>query len=119
MSPPAVDLPALRAYLVAHAVPGLDDVVVRPDGGSVHRRLVRSSDGAVATVTVTLPPDPVGWPAVTADGEPDAVVPALAASHRWLGLDLDPAPGVAALAGDPVLGPLVRTRPHLEGARQH
>ena len=113
MSPPAVDLPALRAYLVAHAVPGLDDVVVRPDGGSVHRRLVRSSDGAVATVTVTLPPDPVGWPVVTADGEPDAVVPALAASHRWLGLDLDPAPGVAALAGDPVLGPLVRTRPHL------
>ncbi len=30
-----------------------------------------------------------------------------------MGLDADPAPGVAALAGDPVLGPLVRARPHL------
>jgi DNA-3-methyladenine glycosylase II/AraC family transcriptional regulator of adaptative response / DNA-3-methyladenine glycosylase II len=30
-----------------------------------------------------------------------------------VGLDADPAPGVAALADDPTLGPLVRARPHL------
>ena len=50
---------------------------------------------------------------IDADGAPDAVAAATAAGHRWLGLDVDPAPGVAALADDPVLGPLVRARPHL------
>ena len=50
---------------------------------------------------------------VTAEGEPDAVAAATAVGRRWLGLDVDPAPGVAALAADPVLGPLVLARPHL------
>ena len=108
-----VDLPALRAFLVAHAVPGLDDVSTTPEGSTVHRRLVRAPDGATATLTVTLPPGPLGRPGIEADGAPDAVAAATAAGHRWLGLDLDPAPGVAALADDEVLGPLVRARPHL------
>ena len=34
-----VDLAALRAFLVVHAVPGLDDVEVLADGATRHRRL--------------------------------------------------------------------------------
>ncbi len=108
-----VDLPALRAFLVAHAVPGLDEVTTTSTGGTVHRRFVRGPDGTSARLTVTLPPGAIGSPGIDADGDPDAVAAAAAAGHRWLGLDVDPAPGVAALADDPVLAPLVRTRPHL------
>ncbi len=108
-----VDLPALRAFLVAHAVPGLDDVEVLADGSSRHRRFVRTSASALAPLTVTVPPGTAGIPGIDAAGAPDAVAAATAVARRWLGLDADPAPGVAALAGDPVLGPLVRERPHL------
>ena len=107
-----VDLPALRAFLVAHAVPGLDDVEVLADGSTRHRRLVPAGDGH-CLLTVSLPAGDVGAPVVTAEGEPDAVAAATAVGRRWLGLDVDPAPGVAALAADPVLGPLVLARPHL------
>ena len=107
-----VDLRALRAFLVAHAVPGLDDVEVRADGSTRHRRLV-PVDGGHAVLTVTVPEGDLGTPVVEVDGLSDAVPSAVAAGHRWVGLDADPDAGVAALAGDPVLGPLVRARPHL------
>ena len=107
-----VDLPALRAFLVAHAVPGLDDVEALADGSTRHRRLVPAGDGH-CLLTVSLPAGDVGAPVVTAQGEPDAVAAATTVGRRWLGLDVDPAPGVAALAADPVLGPLVLARPHL------
>ena len=107
-----VDLPALRAFLVAHAVPGLDDVGALADGSTRHRRLVPAGDGH-CLLTVSLPAGDVGAPVVTAEGDPDAVAAATAVGRRWLGLDVDPAPGVAALAADPVLGPLVLARPHL------
>ena len=113
MTAEIVDLPALRAYLVAHAVPGLDEVEVGADGSSVHRRLVAVRSGSAATLTVTLPAGPVGSPATEVHGGPDAVAIGTAAARRWLGLDLDPAPGVAALGDDRVIGPLVGTRPHL------
>jgi 3-methyladenine DNA glycosylase/8-oxoguanine DNA glycosylase len=54
-----VDLRALRAFLMAHTVAGLDTV------------------------------------------------------EHLVGLDVDPSAGVSALAEGPVLGPLVRARPHL------
>lgn len=119
-----VDLSALRAWLVAHAVPGLDDVEPLADGSTRHRRFVPVRGGRTL-LTVTLPPDSVGIPIIAAEGQPDAVaavaaavgrpdaVAAIALGGRWLGLDLDPAGGVAALAADPVVGPLVRARPHL------
>ena len=107
-----VDLPALRAFLVAHAVPGLDDVEVLADGSTRHRRLVRVGHER-CLLTVTLPVGDVGAPVVTAEGGPDAVAATTAVGRRWLGLDIDPAAGVAALSADPVLGPLVRARPHL------
>ncbi len=119
---PVVDLPALRAYLVAHAVEGVDEVVVEPDGRSRHRRLVPTPGGALV-LEVTLPAGQVGTPVVeVATGSEDVtagaaspagVAAALVAGHRWLGLDADPSVAVAALADDPVLGPLVTTRPHL------
>ena len=110
VGPARVDLPALRAFLVAHAVPGLDDVEVLADGSTRHRRLVRV-DAGHAVLTVTVPAGDVGTPLVESDGHPDAVRPALAAGRRWVGLDADPAAGVAALSADPELGPLVRARP--------
>jgi 3-methyladenine DNA glycosylase/8-oxoguanine DNA glycosylase len=97
---------------VAHAVPGLDEVEVLADGSSRHRRLVSVDDGR-HLLTVTLPTGDVGAPVVTSQGRPDGVAEAAAVGRRWLGLDADPAEGVAALADDPVLGPLVRARPHL------
>ncbi len=98
-----VDVPALRAWLVAHAVPGVDEVVTVADGSSTHRRALRPT----GWLEVHLPVD--GRPLLRTSGGDGALVTA----RRWLGLDLDPAPGVAALADDPVLGPLVRARPHV------
>ncbi|WP_392545242.1 DNA-3-methyladenine glycosylase 2 [Oryzobacter telluris] len=122
MTSPVVDLPALRAYLVAHAVEGVDEVEVRPDGSSRHRRVVPTPGGPVA-IRVTLPVALMGTPVVEVGsgssqdggpgGPPDDVGAALAAAHRWLGLDADPAAAVEALADDLVLGPLVSARPHL------
>ncbi|MGG5258606.1 DNA-3-methyladenine glycosylase family protein [Phycicoccus avicenniae] len=96
-----LDVPALRAWLVAHAVPGVDEVVVGADGGSGHVRAL--PDGS--RLEVLLPA--VGVPVLRSTGGASGAEVA----RRWLGLDLDPAPGVAALADDPVLGPLVTSRP--------
>ncbi len=63
----------------------------------------------VATLEVLLPT--TGPLALDATGAGTAE--ALEAGRRWLGLDHDPAPGVWALSEDPVLGPLVRARPHV------
>lgn len=106
-----VDVPGLRAWLVAHAVPGVDEVVTAPDGSTVHSREVSTGPGgARGRLEIHLPV--TGPPSLRADdaADPDAV---LDVGRRWLGLDLDPAPGVAALRDDPVLGSLVRARPHL------
>lgn len=113
MNPDLVDLPGLRAFLVAHAVPGLDDVVALDDRSTRHRRLVRTPTGTLVTLTAVLPPGVVGTPVVVAEGPPDAVAAAAVLGRRWLGLDSDPGSGVDALADDPVLGPLVTSRPHL------
>lgn len=107
-----VDLRALRAFLLAHAVPGLDEVDLLADGSSRHHRAVSVGDAPVE-LTVILPAGDVGTPVVRARGRAQAVPSAVAAGRRWVGLDVDPAPGVAALADDPTLGPLVRARPHL------
>jgi 3-methyladenine DNA glycosylase/8-oxoguanine DNA glycosylase len=105
----AVDGPALRAWLLAHAVPGVDEAVVDDDGGSRHVRRVRTAHGPVRlTAEITARPGSVR---LRADGP--GAEEALAAGRRWLGLDLDPAAGVAALRSDPVLGPLVRARPRI------
>jgi 3-methyladenine DNA glycosylase/8-oxoguanine DNA glycosylase len=93
-------------------VPGLDEVEALAGGGTRHRRLVRAADGHVE-LRVVLPPARLGTPLLEADGPADAVPRVRAAGRRWVGLDADPAPAAAALATDPVLGALVRARPHL------
>jgi DNA-3-methyladenine glycosylase II/AraC family transcriptional regulator of adaptative response / DNA-3-methyladenine glycosylase II len=111
VTPDLVDVRALRSFLVAHVVPGLEEVEVLDDGGTRHHRLVHVESDRVA-LAVTLPAHDVGTPSFTADGPADAVPSAVAAGRRWVGLDDDPE-RVSALADDPVLGPLVRARPHL------
>lgn len=96
-----VDVPALRAWLVAHAVPGVDEVDTGADGSSTHRRAL--PDGT--RLDLRLQPD--GPPVLRTTGGASGTQ----VGRRWLGLDHDPAPGVAVLADDPVLGPLVRSRP--------
>ena len=66
--------------------------------------------GALDSLEVRLPVDGAPVRLAAAGGDVPA---ALATGRRWLGLLLDPAAGVAALRGDPVLGPLVRARPHV------
>lgn len=107
-----VDLPALRAFLVAHAVPGLDEVEALAGGGTRHRRLVRVGDDHVE-LRVVLPPVRHGTPVLEVDGPADAAPRVRAAGRRWVGLDADPTPAATVLAADPVLGALVRARPHL------
>ncbi len=108
-----IDGGALRAWLLAHAVPGVDEVTNGVDGATRHVRAVRTGHGPVRLVAE-----------VAADGREVALRSsgrgadeALAVGRRWLGLHHDPAPGVAALRDDPVLGPLVRARPlvHVPG----
>lgn len=112
----------LRRFLAAHQVPGRE--WVDPSDGA-HVRVVDTVAGPVL-VRVQWP-DPAG-PAPSGDvppgGRPPVVgvadgLPADVSSqvagvvHRWLGLDLDPGPAVAALSTDPLLGPLVAARPGL------
>lgn len=106
------DLPALRSYLIAHAIPGVDHVTTLDDGSTTHRRTIHVQ-GHHVPATLTLPAAHVGVPDISAQGSPEAVAEAVGIARRWLGLDADPRAGVAALHADPVLGPLVRARPWL------
>jgi len=114
-----MDPAPLLASLVAHAVPGVEEVAVEerdalgPAAGTV-RRLLRV-EGRLVPVTAALRHD-----AVTMTGAAPAEVLRTAAV-RWFGLDDDATAVAAALAGDPLLGPLVTRRPalrvlgHLDG----
>ncbi|WP_421734480.1 DNA-3-methyladenine glycosylase family protein [Cellulomonas sp.] len=93
--------PAL-ASLVAHAVPGVETVE-----GSTVRRAVRLG-GILALAEVTLSPDRID---VRASAGSSAELGELA--DRWFGLADDLDAVHAALGDDPVLGPLVRSRPGL------
>jgi AraC family transcriptional regulator of adaptative response / DNA-3-methyladenine glycosylase II len=121
-----LDPAPLLASLVAHAVPGVEEVTVDardalgPAVGTV-RRLLRVGERLVP-VTASLGHDVVTMTAQAPAADHAAVAPALrAAARRWFGLDDDPATVAAALAGDGLLGPLVTRRPalrilgHLDG----
>lgn len=103
-------LPALSS-VAARAVPGVEQVDLA--AGTV-RRLVDLGGGPVP---VTLAVTAAG---VTAAAEGPARVPAERAEAalrrlvgRWFGVDDDLDAVHAALGADPVLGPLLRARPHL------
>ena len=105
-----VDVAALRAWVVAHAVPGLDGVTRYSDGSSEHHRAVRTDRGT-SRLEVYLPVDRDTVVLKVTGGDAPG---ALATGRRWLGLDDDRAAGVDALRENPVLGPLVRARPHVK-----
>ncbi|MEO7422873.1 MAG: AlkA N-terminal domain-containing protein [Ornithinibacter sp.] len=106
------DLPALRSYLVAHAIPGVDEIATLEEGSTAHRRTL-TVGGRDVRVQVTLPTADLGVPGIRVQGPPDAVAEATVAARRWLGLDLDPRAAVGALRRDPVIGSLVHARPWL------
>ncbi|MFC5380969.1 DNA-3-methyladenine glycosylase 2 [Aquipuribacter nitratireducens] len=99
-------LDALRGFLAAHAVPGLE----RHEAGR-HTRLVATGRGAVAVrVDLTRLADDAVAVAVAGDAPMESLLPTL---RRWLGLDTDGAAVDAALARDPLLRPFVAARPGL------
>ncbi len=96
----------LHRWLAAHAVPGLE----RHDAATgEHTRAVPDGRGGWQVVTVR-PVERPGGGAVLAAPRSAAHLPAV---RRWLALDDDTTAADAALAGDPVLGPLVTARPGL------
>ncbi|MBM6403598.1 DNA-3-methyladenine glycosylase 2 [Phycicoccus sp. CSK15P-2] len=102
-----VDVRAARAWLLAHAVEGVDRVTAEAGGTTVTRR-VGTARGSVELAVVLA----AGATPVLRVGGP-GTEEAVEVGRRWLGVDLDVASGVAALGTDPVLGPLVASRPHV------
>lgn len=114
LTPPFAVAPAL-GNLRAHAIPGSEVI----DGDSYTRLLPLAAGsggtGPVASgplaVTVTLAADAV---LATIDSDDDTeVAAAVEALSAWLDLGHDPRALGSALAGDPVIGPLIRARPGL------
>lgn len=100
---PPFDAAAVLAWLAPRTVPGLEEVV---DG--TYRRRVRV-DGRAGTVTVRPRPD-----GVTAEVDLPAgtlLAGVVAGVRRVFDLDADPVVVDEHLGADPVLGPLVRSRP--------
>ena len=98
---PPYDAPAALRWVAAHAVPGVEEVDARG-----YRRVV---DGG----TLELLPREDHWLLRLSCDDPRATAPLARAARRLLDLDADPAAVVAALGGDPVLGPLVAANPGL------
>jgi AraC family transcriptional regulator of adaptative response / DNA-3-methyladenine glycosylase II len=95
---------SLLGFLEARAVAGVEEV----KGGS-YRRSVSLKNGAGV---VSVRPDAAGV-RVELDLEAGDAEEALARVRRVFDTDADPAPVVAVLGNDPLLGPLVRKRPGL------
>lgn len=104
--PPGYDWDAMRTFMSVRAVPGVEVV----DGDTYRRTIavdgsaglleVSSGDGAHLLLRAHLP----YW---------EGLIHVVDRVGRLLGIDTDPAAGVAALGADELLGPLVRRRPGL------
>lgn len=104
------DSGAAIAFLVAHAVPGVERVTSADAEHARVERLARVG-ARVVRLVVDLAPDEVRVAAVGDRPVPPGWCERVAA--RWFGTD-DELPAVAAaLATDPLLAPLVRARPRL------
>jgi AraC family transcriptional regulator of adaptative response / DNA-3-methyladenine glycosylase II len=103
---PGYDWDAVRAFLAARRIPGVESV----DGGTYRRTItvagavglleVTSGDQDSLLVHVHLP----YW---------EGLIHVVDRVAQLLGTERDESAGVAALSGDPLLGPLVTTRPGL------
>lgn len=102
---PPLEARALLAWLAARAVPGIEEVT-----GDTYRRSLRLPHGAgVAELSVQI--DAVRCRLWLNDQRD--VAPALERCRRLLDLDADPVAAAEQLAGDPLIGPLVRAAPGL------
>lgn len=103
-------LPArpMLAALAAHSLPGVQETDLA--AGTVQRLL--EIDGRRVPVTVLVADDTVTLEAPRETGA-DVLAGATRSVRRWLDLDHDPAVVHAALGSDPLLGPLLETRPGL------
>lgn len=89
---------------------GLDGVLKRRDGGVIERGL--SINGHAVAIRVGQPSaDRVVFGARSSDG--DAARAAIAQMRRALGVDVDLRPFYERYRSDPLIGPSVRSRPHL------
>lgn len=103
---PPLHWEALSAFLAERAVPGVESVL---DGG--YRRTI-SLDGEAGVIEVRrggedhllLTAHMPFW---------EGLIHVVDRVGRMVGVDADTSPAEAALAGDPVLGPLLRARPGL------
>ncbi|GAB3162487.1 DNA-3-methyladenine glycosylase 2 [Amycolatopsis stemonae] len=103
---PPLDWAALSGFLAERAVPGVESVL---DG--VYRRTI-SLDGEAGVIEVRLGgADHLLLTAHMPFWE--GLIHVVDRVGRMFGVDADTAPAVSALAGDPVLGPLLRARPGL------
>jgi AraC family transcriptional regulator of adaptative response / DNA-3-methyladenine glycosylase II len=100
------DAGQLLAYLAARAIPGVERVE-----GAIYRRAVALPHGP-AVVELDLGRDGAARFRLLA-GDPRDRALAIERCRRLLGIDADPAEARAALARDPLLGPLVAARPGL------
>jgi AraC family transcriptional regulator, regulatory protein of adaptative response / DNA-3-methyladenine glycosylase II len=96
----------LRSYLAARAIPGVE----RVEGGVYRRALALPHGPGVVELDLSRP-DTARFRLLAGDSRDRAA--AIGSCRRLLGIDADPAEARAALAGDPVLGPLVARRPGL------
>jgi AraC family transcriptional regulator of adaptative response / DNA-3-methyladenine glycosylase II len=101
-----VDGAQLLGHLAARAIPGVE----RVEGG-VYRRVLALAHGPAVVELDLRAAGRVGFRLAAGDARDRRE--AIARCRRLLGLDADPAEARAALAGDPVIGPLVAARPAL------
>ncbi|ONI80980.1 AraC family transcriptional regulator [Actinosynnema sp. ALI-1.44] len=104
--PPGYDWPAIRAYLAAHAIAGVEVV-----DGDTYRRTI-TVDGEPGLLEIS-PGDPGNLLLRAHLPYWEGLIHVVGRAGRLLGIDVDHSAGVAVLSGDPVLGPLVRERPGL------
>ena len=125
------DPEALRAFLVAHAIPGRDEIAAAPSAGTAHAidvpggtAVARIDWAGIPPVSAQLSGRATGRGTDRATGLVDVPVelelpgladalPAIQRVRRMLDLDADPAQLQAALGADPLLGPLLAARPGL------
>jgi AraC family transcriptional regulator, regulatory protein of adaptative response / DNA-3-methyladenine glycosylase II len=105
-TPPAYDWDAVRCFLAARAIPGVEAVE-----GAIYRRTI-SLDGAPGLLEIA--PGDAGHLLLTAHLPYwEGLIHVVDRVSRLLGIDTDSSPGARHLAADPVVGRLVRTRPGL------
>lgn len=96
------DSESAYGMIAAHTVPGAQRL--NPERRAITRLIPAA--GSLAPTTILLTDD-----VVTVNARRDVSEDVSIEVSRWLDLDVDIKPAVKQLAEDPILGPLVRSRP--------